>query len=138
MVASSRTSFAGRNVLKQRPCDGKWFLCCFQFPYMFRQSRFRRVFLLVNDLVWFLCLVLKSSTVTPMYLAGSLLSVETSIGWYTALFVRHLPSVGHLSCCLQLHCRVSCVLSAFVCLVCLFSIFLFCLFMSSCCLSSCR
>ena len=91
---------------------------------MFRQFRFRRVFLLVNDLASFLYLVLKSSTVTPMYFAGSLLSVETSAG--TLHFVRNLPVVGHLSCCLQLHCRVSSVLPAFACLVCLFSIFLLC------------
>ena len=42
----------------------------------------------------------------------------------------HLPSVGLLSCSLQLQCRVSSMLPAFVCLVCLCSIFLLCLFMN--------
>ena len=32
-VASSGNNFVGRNILKQRPCDRKWFLCCFQLLY---------------------------------------------------------------------------------------------------------
>ena len=93
------------------------FFAAFNFHTCFDSSVSVEYFLLVNDLAWFLYLVLKSSAVTPMYFAGSLLTVETS-AWYTTLFVRHLPSVGHLSGCLQLHCRVSSVLFVFVCLVC--------------------
>ena len=105
------------------------FFAAFNFHTCFDSSVSVEYFLLVNDLAWFLYLVLKSSAVTPMYFAGSLLTVETS-AWYTTLFVRHLPSVGHLLGCLQLHCRVSSVLFVFVCLVCLFSIFLLCMFMN--------
>ena len=84
--------------------------------------------MLLNDLVWFLYLVLKLSAVTPMYFTGVLV-------WYTTLFVRRLPSAGHLLVCQQLHCRVSSVLVMFVCVVCLFSIFLLCLFMNEVMLS---
>ena len=88
----------------------------------------------MNDLVWFLYLVLKLSAVTLMYFTGLLSSVETS-AWYTTLFVRHLPSAGHLLVCVQLHCRMSSVLVMLVCLVCLLSIFLLCLFMNELMLS---
>ena len=40
-------------------------------------------FLFVNDLAWFLYLVLRSSAATPMYFTGLLSSVET---WYTAWY----------------------------------------------------
>ena len=53
------------------------FFAAFDFRTYFDSSVSIEYFLLVNDSAWFLYLVLKSSAVTPMYFAGSLLSVET-------------------------------------------------------------
>ena len=107
------------------------FFAAFSSHTCFDSSVSVEYFLFASDLAWYLNFVLKSLAVTPiaMYFTGLLLSAVTST-WYTTLFVRHLPSAGYLSGCLQLHCRVFSVLLTFVCLVCLFSTFLLCPFMN--------
>ena len=56
-----------------------------------------------NDAVWFLYLVLKSFSVSPMYVSVVLLSLRVTVAWYITDDCRQFPSRGHVFFCRQLH-----------------------------------
>ena len=56
-----------------------------------------------NDAVWFLYLVLKSFSVSPMYVSVVLLSLRVTVAWQIPDDCRPFPSSGHVFFCRQLH-----------------------------------
>ena len=65
-----------------------------------------------NDAVWFLYLVLKSFSVSPMYVSVVLLSLRVTVAWYITDDCRQFPSRGHVFFCRQLHVLLSMVAAA--------------------------
>ena len=56
-----------------------------------------------NDAVWFLYLVLKLFSVSPMYVSVVLLSLRVTVAWRITDDCRQFPSGGHVFFCRQLH-----------------------------------
>ena len=72
-----------------------------------------------NDAVWFLCLVLKSFSVSPMYVSVVLLSLRVTVAWYITDDCRQFPSSGHVFFCRQLHVLLLSVVAAAVLSICI-------------------
>ena len=65
-----------------------------------------------NEAVWFLYLVLKSFSVSLMYVSVVLLSFRVTVAWQTTDDCRQFPMSGHAFFCQQLHDLLFFVLSA--------------------------
>ena len=59
------------------------------------------LFSCLNDIWWFLHLVLNSVAVRPIYV--SVFSLVVTLAWYTTSLSKHSPFNGHSSAFLQLH-----------------------------------
>ena len=66
-----------------------------------------------NDVVWFLYLVLKSFSVSLMYVSVVLSSLRVTVAWYISDDWRQFPLSGHVFFCWQLQVLVSFVLVLF-------------------------
>ena len=78
------------------------------------------LFSCLNDICWFLHLVLNSVAVRPIYV--SVFSLVVTLAWYTTSFSKHSPFNGHLSAFLQCTflwlCVVEVVLLSLRCFCC--------------------
>ena len=67
-----------------------------------------------NDAVWFMYLVLKSFSVSPMYVSVVLLSLRLTVAWKITDGYRQLPLSEHAFICRQLHLLLLMVVAAAV------------------------
>ena len=72
-----------------------------------------------NDAMWFLYLVLKSFSVSPMYVSVLLFSLRVTVAWQITDGCRQFPSSGHAFFCRQLHVLLLMVMAAAVSSACI-------------------